>query len=151
MADTEESLTIEMVERAATTLVKAYARYLADMKKGAENEDLEIIRDSVIKRFEYTFDSARQLMKRMLAHYFDRHEYQYRKDLYREAMRLQLIENAETWITYTDLRNRSAHDYNVKLTKNLLENMDSFIHDVTDYLERLRAMEKNDPISKDRS
>lgn len=72
-----------------------------------------IIRDAAIKRFEYCFELAWKLMKRVLEMDYaltdaDRLT---KKDLFRQAQEVGLMSDAAAWFDYLDARNRTTHEY----------------------------------------
>ncbi|HLN95951.1 MAG TPA: nucleotidyltransferase substrate binding protein [Flavobacterium sp.] len=71
----------------------------------------EMIREGLIQRFEYTHELAWNVMK-------DYAEYQGNatvagsRDAVREAFRMQLIKDGETWMDMIASRNKTSHTYN---------------------------------------
>lgn len=96
-----------------------------------------LMRDGLIQRFEFTFDLARKLTKRTLLEIFQRDEYDYRNDIWREAARYRLIANAEDWIKYHDQRNLTSHSYDELISDEVFTDLENFLRDVRDCLQRI--------------
>ncbi len=76
----------------------------------------DIVRDSAIKRFEFTFDLCWKLLKVYL------NEKKgivcsSPKDCFREAYRQGIIDYDEDWIRFVDLRNETVHTYQEEMAK----------------------------------
>lgn len=72
---------------------------------------LEIIREGLIHRFEYTHQLAWNVMKDY-AEYQGAIELGGSRDATREAFKMGLIANAEVWMDMIKSRNESSHTYN---------------------------------------
>lgn len=86
---------------------KALARLVEAL---AENET-EFVRDSIIQRFEFTFEMAWKSMYRYLR---DKGESVAAKawDVIPLALESRLIQDAETWDRLREFRNDTSHEYN---------------------------------------
>lgn len=75
------------------------------------DEERVFFRDSVIKRFEISFDLAWKALKELL-----RSEYgtdvASPKKAFQEAFKQGLIDNDARWLALTDIRNETIHAYN---------------------------------------
>jgi len=86
------------------------------------SEKNDIIRDSAIKRFEYSFDIIWKFLKTYL-------EIQHAvivnspKSCFREAYRVGVIEYDQFWLDLCDDRNRTAHTYNQKTAEEVYANL----------------------------
>lgn len=71
----------------------------------------EIVRDSLIQRFEFTYEMAWKTLFRFLA---DRGETMAAKawDVFPVAFQSRLIDDAEVWDEMRKLRNDTSHEYN---------------------------------------
>ncbi len=71
------------------------------------------LRDSVIKRFEYTYELCWKLMQRWIRENvgMEAAEPLNRRDLYRQAARNELVLESEAWFRYHRVRNLSSHTY----------------------------------------
>lgn len=74
----------------------------------------EFLRDSVIQRFEYTYDLAWKLLRRVLLHEFGRTDIDGapRRELFRAAAQHGLIPGPAPWFGFHDARNPASHTYN---------------------------------------
>ncbi len=75
-----------------------------------------IVRDSAIKRFEYSFDIIWKLLKAYLEqeHNVSAHS---PKTCFREAYRLGLVDYDNFWLALCDYRNLTVHTYKEKLAE----------------------------------
>ena len=92
------------------------------------------IKDSCVKRFEYTYETAKKIMNKFLKKEYDKTE----KDLtinniFREMYGLGLINNFENWVDYREKRNITAHEYNIDKTYSIIDIIPNFIKD-TEFL-----------------
>lgn len=92
------------------SLKKDFLRSQSRFEEILKKKKTIIIRDSALKRFEFTFDLAWKLLRAAL-------EEQKGvscaspKDCVREAFRQGLIEYNEVWIKMPDWRNKTVHEY----------------------------------------
>ncbi|MSR85665.1 nucleotidyltransferase [Candidatus Uhrbacteria bacterium] len=99
---------------------------------------LQMMQDSVIQRFEYTYELAWKTIKRHL-------EMQQetplddlgRRDLFRRAFEAQLIQDPEAWFGYQDARNKTAHAYDHKIALDVYRSIDPFLKDAKALLQTL--------------
>lgn len=76
-------------------------------------DENDIVRDSIIQRFEFTFEMAWKTLFRFLA---DRGERVAAKawDVLPVAFQSLLIDDAEVWDKMRELRNETSHEYNAQ-------------------------------------
>lgn len=74
----------------------------------------DIVRDSVIQRFEYTYELSWKLLQRWVKLNVSPEEAEPRtkKDLFRLAAKKGLVEAPELWFEFAEARNSVAHTYN---------------------------------------
>lgn len=87
----------------------------------AEPEDL-LLRDGVIQRFEYTMDLCWKLLQRYLRHIAQVPDADMRtkRDLFRQAAVLGLVEDPELWFAYYDARNMTSHSYDGAVAREIV-------------------------------
>lgn len=71
-----------------------------------------IVRDATIQRFEFTFELAWKLMKRILQ--ANGVDISAPRLVIKEAFKNQMIEDGQAWLTMLDDRNRTVHVYDEK-------------------------------------
>jgi nucleotidyltransferase substrate binding protein (TIGR01987 family) len=71
----------------------------------------EMIQEGLIHRFEYTHELAWNVMKDYAA-YQGNPNITGSRDAVREAFKMQLIKNGETWMDMIESRNKTSHTYN---------------------------------------
>jgi nucleotidyltransferase substrate binding protein (TIGR01987 family) len=97
--------------------LSAFRSALASLRKAvtrsqAEPADDEV-RDSVIQRFEYTYELAWKTLKHYLAQEGVSEVTLFsQRDLYREAAARGLLEDPVVWFGYQRARNETSHTYN---------------------------------------
>lgn len=130
-------LDLTVLKNSFTTLVECYNDFSAQ-----SNEKLKTyIKDSCIKRFEYTYESAKKIMNKYLKKEYDKDE----KDLtinniFREMYNLGLIENFENWVLYREKINTTSHEYNLEKTYSIIEIVPEFIKDVEFLINNLEKI-----------
>lgn len=106
---------LEAVKKQYFSAVERFEEVLKEKKT-------DIIRDSAIKRFEFTFDLSWKLIKAFLEE-----EKGIKcvspKECFREAFRQGLIDYNEFWTKITDLRNRAIHTYGEKFADELYKKL----------------------------
>jgi len=98
----------EALEKSISTLKEAWAEYQKDLSN-------TFIRDSVIQRFEYTFEISHKILRRFLSE-TEAGRAEVSEMLFNELIRLGckrglLLNDLETWDKYRKLRNLTSHNY----------------------------------------
>ena len=106
------ALDLSALEKAITSLDEA----IRCSKNPPSGVDPSIIRDSVIHRFEYTFELSWKLLQRWIKLNVSPEEAEPRtkKDLFRLAFKKQMINDPEAWFQFAEARNHTVHTYNEK-------------------------------------
>jgi nucleotidyltransferase substrate binding protein (TIGR01987 family) len=78
---------------------------------GIANVLSEMIQEGLIQRFEYTHELAWNVMKDYAA-YQGNPNITGSRDAVREAFKMQLIKEGETWMDMIESRNKTSHTYN---------------------------------------
>ncbi len=99
-----------------TELRKALSRLIEAL--AAPKNDL--VRDSVIQRFEFTVELSWKLLQRFLKSSGVSEELT-PKSVFREAARLNLVSDPESWIHFINERNLSSHTYQEALAEQVFE------------------------------
>ncbi len=89
-------------------LRKALGRLEDSLKKDPHEDDLYL--DGTIQRFEFVFELSWKLMKGYLE--YDGIEVNSPRGAFREAFKVELIEDGTAWIKMMENRNRTSHTYN---------------------------------------
>ncbi|WP_051786443.1 HI0074 family nucleotidyltransferase substrate-binding subunit [Endozoicomonas numazuensis] len=81
----------------------------------SDNERLRLaLQDSVVQRFEYTYEMSWKLMKRWISDNVSPEDSEpgwSRRELYRLAAKTGLIAEPKRWFAYHEARNVSSHTY----------------------------------------
>ncbi len=114
-----------------TNSVESLRECYSDFNVEQDPKMRKYIKDSCIKRFEYTYETAKKIMNKFLKKEYDKSE----KDLsinniFREMYALGIIENFENWVEYRLKRNSTSHEYDDFLTYPIIETTPAFIEDV---------------------
>lgn len=124
-----------------TSLQECYTDFNAEKSPKMQ----KYIKDSCIKRFEYTYETAKKIMNKFLKKEYDKSD----KDLtinniFREMYGLGLIDNFENWVEYRLKRNTTSHEYDDLLTYPIIEIIPEFIKDVKFLIENLEKILTDD-------
>jgi nucleotidyltransferase substrate binding protein (TIGR01987 family) len=130
--------------RKALAKFRSAVRIIRDFdedEREASNQDEELLngveqlqKEGLIQRFEYTHELAWNVMK-------DYSEYQGNtnvkgsRDATREAFKMQLITDGETWMDMIETRNDTSHTYNEEITEEI------FLKIVNSYFPLFTAFE----------
>lgn len=115
-------------------LKKQYQKAAKRLEEVLAKEKNDIIRDSAIKRFEFTFDLSWRLIKAFLEE-----EKGIRctspKECFHQAYRQGIIDYDDFWLKMTDWRNEVVHTYGEKFA-------DAFYEKLPAVLERFKLLKK---------
>ena len=139
----KSELNLDILKNSLKTLKECYDDYSAEPNKKIK----DYIKDSCIKRFEYTYKTTKKIMNKFLKKEYDKSE----KDLtinniFREMYGLDLIKNFENWADYREKRNFTSHEYNEKYTDSIIAVIPDFISDVEYLINRLEGILQDDGI-----
>lgn len=137
----KSELNLDILKNSLKTLKECYDDYSAEPSKKIK----DYIKDSCIKRFEYTYETSKKIMNKFLKKEYDKSE----KDLtinniFREMYGLDLIKNFENWTDYREKRNFTSHEYNEKFTDSIIAVIPDFISDVEYLISRLEGCLQDD-------
>lgn len=106
---------LEAIEKQYQRAIKRFEEILVKKKD-------DIIRDSAIKRFEFTFDFSWKIIKAYLE---EEKGVSCRspKECFREAFRQGLIDYDDLWLKMTDWRNEAVHTYSEKFADTLYKKL----------------------------
>lgn len=104
--------------------------------------EYELYRNSTIKGYELTLETAGKILRKVLRPYFatskaaDRLTF---KDVFRTGLKHSFIEKdeIERWMEYRDSRNSTAHDYGENFAESVLPMLPQFIIDAKALLKRI--------------
>ncbi len=130
----KENLNLSLLKNSFQTLVESYNDYSRQ-----EDEKLRTyIKDSCIKRFEYTYETVKKIMNKFLKKEYDKNERDLTiNNIFREMYNLGFIENFENWVLYREKRNMTSHEYNLENTYQIMDIIPSFIKDAEFFINKL--------------
>jgi len=137
-------LIIEPFEKALTTLKEAWAEYNKDLSN-------TFVRDSVIQRFEYTFELSHKILRRFLSE-TEANKAEVSEMFFNDLIRLGckrglLLNDLETWDKYRNLRNMTSHNYDEYNADNITVIIPIFIEDVDYELAKIKEKMNQQPVS----
>lgn len=94
-------------------LKKAYDRLL-EVSKLYDGKD-DIIRDSLIQRFEFTYELTHKTLREFMKYLGVTLENSFPRTIYKKAYVNNLISNDKVWISLLEDRNSTSHIYNENL------------------------------------
>jgi nucleotidyltransferase substrate binding protein (TIGR01987 family) len=107
--------------------------------------DKEAIEESVVQRFEYTFDTSWKILKKyMEAENFMDDLPNSPKPLFRIAGEMGVIDSVENWIQYGEARVGTSHDYSNEKESRVLDVVGNFIDDSKALLAKMKRDNTND-------
>jgi len=90
--------------------------------KALNEKKNEYIRDAAIKRFELAFELSWKLLKAYIEEYHGL-ICQSPRSCYREAYKLSILDYDDYWMSIIDLRNKTAHIYNLEMAEEIFEEL----------------------------
>jgi nucleotidyltransferase substrate binding protein (TIGR01987 family) len=100
-------------------LEKAYNR-LVEVSKLYDGKD-DIIRDSLIQRFEFTYELTHKTLREFMKYLGVTLENSFPRTIYKKAYVNNLISDDLVWISLLEDRNSTSHIYNEKLADEIAE------------------------------
>jgi nucleotidyltransferase substrate binding protein (TIGR01987 family) len=91
--------------------LKQFVQAVDALQLALDQPEDEFIRDSIIKRFELAFETARKSLRRWLIEHEEVAESATKKEVMEAAHRVGLLADADAWSTMTRWRNDSSHEY----------------------------------------
>lgn len=104
----------------------------------------EYERDSLIKRFEFSYEMAWKLM---MSYEKDNGVSLLlgSKDVIRQAVSMSLIDNGEAWMDMIDVRNRTSHVYDEEMAADVADDiLNTHYPLLTDLLDKMTAIADQD-------
>ena len=99
------------------------------------------IKDSCVKRFEYTYETAKKIMNKFLKKEYDKTEKELSiNNIFREMFALGLIENFENWVDYRELKNISDNEYNIENSNVIISKIPAFITNTAYLINKLDSV-----------
>jgi nucleotidyltransferase substrate binding protein (TIGR01987 family) len=128
-------LITDHLEKALATLKEAWVEY-------QKNTSNTYVRDSVIQRFEYTFEMSHKILRRFLSE-TESSRAEISEMLFNELIRLGckrglLLNDLETWDKYRKLRNLTSHNYDELNTESIIAIIPVFIEEIDYELAKLK-------------
>ncbi|MDR3179625.1 MAG: nucleotidyltransferase substrate binding protein [Holosporaceae bacterium] len=133
-------MNINNLKSALQTLEEGYKIYASNCEKSFS----DMLADSCIKRFEYTLETAIKTMKKFLKEvYFVDEKDLTVNNMFKLMEGYEFISSWHQWRNYYQSRNNTAHEYNIRKSRELLNIIPEYIKDVTSLVQKLQ--EKIEP------
>ena len=91
--------------------VEQFAKALAALKLALAQPEDEFVRDSIIKRFELSFETARKAMRQWLVEQQEIKSSATKKEVLEAAFRTGLVGDPDVWNELAAKRNDTSHEY----------------------------------------
>ena len=124
----------EKLEKSITKLKEQYENFLNIDNQALSEINKEAVKESVIQRFEFCYDSLwKSLSKYLQEEGVLTEQANSPKMIFRKAHEAGFIdkEDLESFFNYIDLRIGTSHDYNLVKAEEALKKMGDFIQDVS--------------------
>lgn len=126
----KSELNLTILKNSFNTLKECYNDYTLQQDTKLKN----YIKDSCIKRFEYTYETSKKIMNKFLKKEYDKTEKELSiNNIFREMYAIGLIKNFENWVNYREKRNLTSQEYCVEKIDTIIDIVPAFIDD-TEYL-----------------
>jgi len=118
-------------------LIKNLKKANQRLKEAIKAKPTRMNKDATIQRFEFTFElSWKTLQEYIRDQGFDCKS---PKSCFREAARLELIDDPQRWFDYLRARNLIAHTYNEKLADRIYRKACKFPKELDDLLKKIKS------------
>ncbi len=104
------------------SLLEDFSSAIDRLDEVLKREKDEVIRDSAIQRFEFTFELAWKSLKAFLEEYHNV-TCTSPRSCFKEAFRQKIFEYSDFWIEITKLRNQIVHTYKKEIAENIYANL----------------------------
>jgi len=136
-------LMTEPLEKALTSLKESWTEYQKDPAN-------TFVRDSVVQRFEYTFELSHKLLRRFLSE-AESSRAEISEMLFNDLIRLGckrglLLNDLETWDKYRKLRNLTSHTYDELFAENIMVVIPFFMEDIEYELTKIKDKLNQKPV-----
>lgn len=113
-----------------------YKKAVANLEEVLERDFDEIIRDSAIQRFEICYEIAWKALKGTLM-FLGIGAGNSPRDIFKNAFKLSLIRDENTWLDILTQRNLSTHTYSEELANSLYEKLPEFLSEMKNTLHKI--------------
>jgi len=124
-----------------TPLQKAMDSLASAIERTEREQPDDMLRDSVIQRFEYTYELCWKMLKRRLKldapspEVIDEMSF---REMIREGAERGLIDDPAAWFHYREKRNLTSHTYDEKVARNVYQAALAFLTDAQNLLAALK-------------
>ena len=116
-----------------------YYEFQVEANKINDKQLIEILKEGLIQRFEYTHELAWNLMKDY-AFYQGNSNVGGSRDAIKEAFKLNLISDYEIWADMIASRNQTTHTYNEEIANEIFVKIkNEYIHKFFDFYEIMKS------------
>jgi nucleotidyltransferase substrate binding protein (TIGR01987 family) len=130
----KSDLDISLLKDSFNTLKESYDALQKNKDKTME----DFIKDSCVKRYEYTYETARKTMGKFLKLEYDKTEKELTiNNIFRDMYGLGFLKNYENWIKYREKRNITSHEYDRNKSYEIIEVIPGFIDDLKFLIDNL--------------
>ncbi len=137
----KSELDLSNLKNSLNTLIECYSDYT----KQEDEKMKSYIQDACVKRFEYTYETAKKIMNKFLKKEYDKSDLDLSiNNIFREMYGLGLIENFDHWTDYRLKRNSSSHEYNLAKSGEIIDIISDFINDVKYLITSLEGVLTDD-------
>ncbi|MBI1390963.1 MAG: nucleotidyltransferase [bacterium] len=134
-------LDLSSLRKAVQALKQLAERTVNEVELGALDETILIgLQAGVIQHFEFTYELSWKFMQRWIRLNVspeDADNPRSRKDLFRHAARLGLIEDPARWFSYAEARNLTSHTYDDHAAESVYETAIKFVRDAESLVNEL--------------
>ena len=122
--------------------LSSLSKAVASLESSLRQEKNEFLRDSVVQRFEYTYELCWKFMARQLEADIGSVETDRlsRRDLFRVAAEKGLIDSPAAWFGFHAARNRTSHMYAEEVAEEVYLVAVSFAPLARDFLSRMEKI-----------
>lgn len=128
-------------DKALTSLEKSLAdSHDASFMASLSASQHQLVIAGTIQNFEFTYELCWKYIKRWLSLNYGASQVDGapRRELFRQALQNQLIEDVETWMRYHIARNQTSHTYEQETAKDIFELIPSFFSDARKLQQQLK-------------
>lgn len=112
---------------------------LASLDRALEQPKNEFTRDSVTKRFQYSYELSWKTLKRYFSENNNLEEHNV-KNIWREAGKQGFVDDVELWFEFHFARNKTSHMYSEKVAESVYDTAVKFQPAAKKLFEKLEAV-----------
>ena len=118
-------------------LVKQLKRAEKKFDEVLREKKTEIVRDSAIQRFEFTFELSWKTLKAYLEENKGARDLFFPKDTFKSAFKAGIIKDDPVWLDMVDTRNKTSHIYKESMAEEVYASFPAYLPLIKELIKKI--------------